>query len=379
MAKGGHEWQQEAAERFKEQSKGGRFKLVEGENTIRFLPRIGSKNSTTPFMEYQVHREVGPNKRFVRCGHTMRGDGECWLCDEKIPELANSKNPQKEKRAVLLEAQKMFCFQVATIDADSSKWQGPYFWAIAAGGGRALSTRILGVLKNTKREWIDPEEGYNLTIERTGTGKTDTIYGQLIADDEPSKLPDKILAAAKPFSTHIPAYSEEQQKAAYFGEDADAATEDEERGGGRAKKKPVAEEDEAAEPETETTEEEEPPAKPKKKPAPVVEDDEEAPRPKKKPAPVVEEEEEAVAEDEEAVVADEEEEPPAKPKKKPAPVVEDEEEERPRKKGKPVEEDENAEEVEEPAPKPKKKVYAEEEDEPPAKPKKKAARGSDDD
>ena len=373
-----HDWREEANERYKEKASKGRFKLVEGENTIRILPRVKAK-SKVPFYEYLVHREVGPNKRFVRCGKTLSGDGECWLCDHKIPALEKSESSAKQKMAATLQPKEQFVVQVASVDADSGKMTGPFLWTVSTGGARSLAARLLGVLRSTKRDYIDPVKGYNLTIERTGTGKLDTVYGAVTPDEEPSRVSEKILAKAKPFSELIPAYSEEQQKAAYFGQDSREETgrsspeEDEEV---KPKKKKHREEEE--EPEEEETEEEEEseeeeepeeeeeeaPKKKKKKPTeeeesePEEDEEEDEPKPKKKKKHVEEDEDEETGEEEEESDEDEEEESDD----------EDEEEERPRKKGKkaaeedeeesePEEEEESEpeEDEEEDEPKPKKK------------------------
>src|ERR1700685_232443 len=101
------DWREEAKERYQEKVSKGRFKLVEGENTIRILPRVKAK-SKVPFYEYLVHREVGPNKRFMRCGKNLHGDGDCWLCDKKIPALAASESPSKNKMAAALQPVEQF-------------------------------------------------------------------------------------------------------------------------------------------------------------------------------------------------------------------------------------------------------------------------------
>ncbi len=243
MAKSEKDWREHAAERLKEKLSKGRFKLSEGENTIRILPRMKAK-SEVPFYEYLVHRDVGPNKRFMRCGKNMHGEGECWLCDKKIPALENSESSAKNKMAAALQPKEQFVVQVAVYDTDNEKMIGPYLWTVPTGGGRSLSARLLRVLKNTKRDYVHPIKGYNLTIERTGTGKMDTTYGDPVADEEPSKVPDKILARAKGFGELIPAYSEEQQKAAYFGQDSQDVVEEEEP---RSKKRDRDEEETADE------------------------------------------------------------------------------------------------------------------------------------
>ncbi len=372
------DWREEAGRRLKEKQSKGRFKLPEGETTIRILPRIGSKKSQTPFFEYLVHREVGPNKRFVRCGKTMHQDGDCWLCDKKIPDLQGG-DSAKQKRAAALQAKEQFVVQVATVDPDSGKMQGPFLWAVPTGGARSLSARLLGVLKSTKRDYVDPEKGYNLTIERTGMTMTDTVYGQPTPDEESSAISDKVLKRAKPFSEYVPSYSEEQQKAAYFGRDEEAEAEEdetrpaeedetEEDEAPKGKKKPVEDEDEEEtpkpkgkkkpvdedEPEPDEDEEETPKSKGKKKPVDEDDEPEEDERPKGKKKPVEDEDEtEPVEEDEEEVPkskgkkkpTEDEDEPeedePAPSKKGKKKVEEDDEEERPKSKKKPVEDDDD--------------------------------------
>jgi hypothetical protein len=371
------DWRQEANERYKEKSQKGRFKLIEGENTLRLIPRINGpvidgKKVTTPFYEYMVHRDVGPNKRFVRCGKNMRREGKCWLCDVKILELQGG-DSAKQKRAAALEPREQFCLQVGVVDTDTQKMRGPYLWTVPTGGARSLAARLLGVLKTTRREFVDPDEALNITIERTGTGKMDTIYGQITPDETPTKLPDRILTAAKSFESMVAPYSSEQQKAAYFGRDEDeTAVEEEapaeeaedERPSGKKRAAVEEEEEDVAPPRKKHVEEEEEDAPPPRKKAAVVED-EDAPPPKKK---VVVEEEEDAPPRKKAVVEEDEDEPAPKPKKKA--VVEEEEDAPPPKKKRVVEEEESEPEAEpeeeEERPKTtKKKVYAEEEEERP--------------
>jgi hypothetical protein len=378
----GQDWRQEAARRYKEKMSKGRFKLAQGMNTIRVLPRVGSKEDNSPFMEYQVHREVGPNKRFVRCGHDAHDGGECWLCDEKIPALLASDNPAKRKMGAALQPKEQFVVQIAVVDQDTGKMTGPVLWTVPTGGSRALSTRLLGVLKSPKRDYIDPEDGYNLSIERTGSGRLDTVYGQIEPDDEPSAVPDKILAATKPFDKYVPAYSEEQQKAAYFGRDeheaeSRAAEEEEEEEEPRKKPKRALDEDDEYDrphkkPRHDEEDEEEDEA-PKKKPKKPAEDEDEDEAPKKKPKKPVDEDDDADAEAE-----PDEDEDDTPPKKKPRLAEEEDEDEVPRKKPKKPAEDEDEEEDNEPK-KPRKKPVEEDEEEEDERPRKKPKKPAADD
>jgi len=386
------DWRQEAADRLKEKTSKGRFKLVEGDNTIRILPRVKSKK-TTPYLEYLVHRDVGPNKRFLRCGHAIHGEGECWLCD-KAAKLAKSDSKTKQKIAAALQPKEQFVVQIAVVQPDSGKMRGPYLWTVSTGGKKSLAMRLLGVLKNPKKDCIDPKRGYNLNIERTGT-QLDTTYTTPIVDEEPSKVPSKILDRCKGFNELIPPYSEEQQKAAYFGQDSrdgeDEAMatkkkrreeEDEEDETPKKKKKHGRDEEDEDESEDEEEEEEddtesedeededESPKKKKKKKSgdeededeeeesEDEEDEDESPKKKKKKKGAEEEDEEEDEEEEDESEEDDteeedEDETPKKKKKKPA--DEDEEEE--------DEEEEPEEEDEEETPKKKKKKKSSEEDE----------------
>src|SRR5580698_3343451 len=78
-----------AALALKERSRGKRFKLTEGDTTFRVLPNaLGVEQRD--YAQYGMHSEVGPRKAFIRCGKSVSGKGDCWLCDEMIPKLQAS-------------------------------------------------------------------------------------------------------------------------------------------------------------------------------------------------------------------------------------------------------------------------------------------------
>ena len=96
-------WKTEAQERVKEQKAGASFKLAEGDNLFRILPNPKGPRFS-PFIEFRIHRDVGPDKRFVACGKDIRGEGKCWLCDKKIPELQSSESSKKRLMAENMQA-----------------------------------------------------------------------------------------------------------------------------------------------------------------------------------------------------------------------------------------------------------------------------------
>lgn len=240
----------------------GSFKLSEGPNTIRVLPTPESSTTPALYYEYLVHRDVGPKKRLQVCGKTMAGKGKDWLCDKKIPDLLER---GKDQTAANLKPKEQMVVQVAVID-DDGEWTGPFIWYVPTGKEKSLSYRILQLLSSKKRDYADAKRGYNFTIERTGTGQTDTRYGSPEPDDESSKVPKSILAKLKPFSEVLTPYSELDQKAAWLGKDRDEleaeSDEDEDDDDmamkeNKKKKKKREEEDEEEVDETEDEDEEE--------------------------------------------------------------------------------------------------------------------------
>jgi gp32 DNA binding protein like len=302
------------------------FKLKEAENTIRILPTPASKSTPDRFIEYAVHREVGPKKQMVRCGKdpVNHYEGDCWLCDVTIPKLRAKGN---DVRADALEARDVCAMQIASvIETDNGvEYRGPFIFTPAT---TLADTILASIFGSRKRDYTDPEKGYNITINRTGTGRNDTRYSAPMPDEEPSKIPKKFIGLVdklKPFSElkEIPAYSEAKQKAAYIGKDVvddDPEEEDE----SAPKRRRDVEEDEGDEAE------EAPPPRKRRVPA----EDEDEPTPVKRRTEPIEEEGEADEETQarprkRAVVEDDEADPP--PKKKRPPVEEDEPEPRPKK------------------------------------------------
>jgi hypothetical protein len=351
------------------------YKLLQGDNLFRILPTPESKTTPAVFYEYRVHREVGPRKANVMCGKDVVNDeGRCWLCDVMIPKL---RKMGKEVRAAALEPKDNLAIQVAKVDEDGSM-SGPFIFTPSKRVGDQIVASILG---SKKRKYADPKNGFNLTINRTGTGKNDTRYGMIEPDVDPSEVPSELVKKLKPFSElrEIGFYDEAKQKAAYTGQDAVVEEEEEEEVKPKAKKatpKPEPEEDDEEEAddaeveETEDEEEEEDDEEPEAGDEEEVEEDneeeEEEPAPKKaakgkpsKKQPEPEDDEELEVEED-----DEEEEPAPKKvtgkgKKQPEPEPEEDDE---------VEVDEEEEDIdlddieeeeeEEPAPPPKKKAAA---------------------
>lgn len=210
------DWKKNAKD-IAERQKKDSFKLEPGDNCIRVLKTPKGKKSTAVVFEFAVHNEVGPEKKWLRCGiHPTTKKGKDFLCDTAIPRL-EKKN--KETRAAKLAPQTKVVVQVAKI-SESGKWTGPHLWYPS---GKTATELLTSILQSKKRDYVNHEKGYNLNIHRTGSGFKDTRYGAIIPDDERSKVPQRILDKLVPFDElkSIPAYDETRQKKAYYGEDYD--------------------------------------------------------------------------------------------------------------------------------------------------------------
>lgn len=349
-------WREEFREVLKERAAANTFKFAEGDNTIRVLPNKKGVEHR-PAVIFRVHKEVGPNRRFLKCGKTREGKGPCWLCDVKIPALAQSDKPGLNAKAKTLEANEQVVMQVAWKDQDSGVWKGPKPLFLTLGKGRAFGNRLLSFL--IQKPYDDPVKGRNIVITRTGTTKNTTVYDSITAEDAPERVPPVLLTKLKSFEEIVGAYSKEAQIAAYEGREP-AEEEEPEQEEVPTEEVEASEEPEAGEEAVEDVGEGE------ERVVEVVEEEvEEKPQPRRKPrkAPVEEEpieygeettgeseegepaedseetaSEEGEAEAEEGMSAEEEEllEEPApivrkpaavKPKPKPRAVVEEEPEE----------------------------------------------------
>jgi hypothetical protein len=248
-------------QRLKERTTSKRFKLPEGDTTFRVLPNAKGLDKFA-FVEYAMHSNVGARKAYLRCGDKKAGEGNCWLCT-KVAELGESKKSAAREAADKMKRKEACAVQIAYVS--DGKWIGPVLWEMPV----SIANKLMGIM--SRKEVENPEKGYNITISRVGTGMTDTRYGDMDRDDEPSAAPAKVLAALQPFGEVVRKYDEALQKKEFFGHEQ---TED------------ITEEEPAEEEEVKPTS--------KKKPA-VVEEEEEEVQVAKKPAakkkPVVEEEE----------------------------------------------------------------------------------------
>jgi hypothetical protein len=342
-------WKDKAQERVKEKMAGSTQKIEEGNNCLRIMPdkkdlipgaRLGPKGVYhPPYREFRIHRDVGPDNAMCGCGKDIEGKGRCWLCDTQIPSLEAAGIPAKHQKAQKIGPQEQFVVNASRIDPDTQKFGTAKPWWVSTGSGipglqsQSLAVRVFSKMSGGKRDFVDPDKGYNLNIERVGVGLK-TRYPSVESDDSASKVPTSILDTVKDLDSAIPVYDEEDQKSAYFGRPRKGRGDAEEEKPKRNRREEAATDEAPRRKRPADEEEEELPADDEEELLPA--DDEEE-------APPADDDEETPPSDED------EEEPPADDEEEEAPPPDDDEEEAP-----PADEDESEEEPEEePAPPPR--------------------------
>lgn len=235
-------WKDEARQRFKDAAQGNKYDLAPGQNTFRLLcakealEMMATLKKTyrdlpdkpKPYRDYLVHYNVGPKRQGVQniqtCGHDIYGGGTCWLCDALLPSLLRSNSDAKRAQAQAMVAKARMTVMVSPIDRETGSFGAPKPLSMDRGGGKSLYIKILSLLKEPKRDYEDPQRGYNVTIERLGTG-TATTWMSPDPDERPTKVPDSVLSQIKPLEGYP--YSEKEQKAAYHGQETTDTVDDE--------------------------------------------------------------------------------------------------------------------------------------------------------
>ncbi len=225
------DWRKKQQERVNDKKEGTSLKLDEGTTCFRVMPdkkdllpdgRLGPKGiQNSPVREFRMHRHVGPDDATVMCGKDIDSKGRCWLCDEVIPKLES--NPAKVAQARKVGPQEQFVIQASKYDTNTQKFKLPKLMWLSTGagipgkpGGNTLALRVQSKIVGTRKDYIDPVKGYNLNIEKTGSGLK-TRYPSVEGDESPTKVPLQVTAAVVSLDSLLPKYDEEDMKSLWFG------------------------------------------------------------------------------------------------------------------------------------------------------------------
>lgn len=146
--------------------------LVVGDNVLRFLPALPGKPS--PFRVTAVHYVEplpGTDRKLVFCCPRVELKQPCVVC-QKSEELARSGNPIDRANAGKMSAGLRIYANV--IDRNS-----PQAGVRVTTLGRMIYEQLKAIRRNTRLggDFTDPgPKGFDIIIQREGTGPTDTRY-----------------------------------------------------------------------------------------------------------------------------------------------------------------------------------------------------------
>ena len=158
------------------------FQPKAGEYTLRFLPPTWDDPEHYGFDVY-VHYGIGPDNASYLCLEKNR-DEVCPICEE-IKRLANDSDVDQD---ALRRKKAKKRVMVWLIDRDSER-DGPMIWAMPWTTDRDI-TKVSQDRRTGEIFCVDdPEEGYDVDLERIGTG-INTEYTGIKVANRPSPLSD---------------------------------------------------------------------------------------------------------------------------------------------------------------------------------------------
>lgn len=167
------EWTEEAAESDQEEldkSGGEFFKVKEGRNLVRFLPgRPGQK----PFLTVWQHFiEVPGEQRPVvfNCPRMNPSKQPCPACGESDKLRASSSKVDRDRAFKLNAKIRVFANMIDRKNADRG--------VQVLGFGKTVHEQLISIRRDPSDggDFTHPLNGFDIIIEREGTGKNDTEY-----------------------------------------------------------------------------------------------------------------------------------------------------------------------------------------------------------
>lgn len=162
-----------------------KFTPKEGFNPVRILPHDRKRwpDLSHWAMEVYVHRDIGPDHGHFLCLDKMRGE-PCPICEARR-DLDSRGRADKETLDALKAQSKFICW---IIDRNDER-TGPKIYEFSASFERDICNLCIDKRRGKVLSVDHPDDGYDLEIDRRGTGLT-TKYDKKL-DREPTYLHDK--------------------------------------------------------------------------------------------------------------------------------------------------------------------------------------------
>lgn len=138
------------------------FTAREGVNTVRILPMPPGKDWRHYGFQVYAHYDIGPDKSSYLCLAKMKGEA-CPICDERT---AASGAGHDDLAKVLRFGERVPMF---VIDRANPK-DGPMLWNVSGGMDKDVSKLCIDPSTGEILLVDHPDEGYDLSFTRTGTG-----------------------------------------------------------------------------------------------------------------------------------------------------------------------------------------------------------------
>ncbi len=179
----------------------------EGASLIRILPPYSGEDW---YKETWFHFGVGVDRKPIACARRLL-DEPCYLC-EQVDELRKSEDPRDVELSTQIAARRRVFYNIIDIDDVESGAQ------IFSSGVTIFKEFLMYVADPDWGDITDPDEGYDIVIEREGTG-IDTKY-TVRAKKNPTPLIDPgLLEELRDLDEMVEILPYEQVKAIYEGEE----------------------------------------------------------------------------------------------------------------------------------------------------------------
>lgn len=196
-------------EKLEEIRKGGtRFwKPKEGASLIRILPPYSGEDW---YKETWSHFGIGVDRKPIACARRLL-DEPCYICDQ-VDELRKSEDPRDVELTTQIAARRRVFYNIIDLDDIESGVQ------IFSSGVTIFKDLLMYVADPDWGDITDPEQGYDIVIDRAGTG-IDTKYNTR-AKKNPTPLIDPgLLDELRDLDDMVEILDYEQVKAIYEGEE----------------------------------------------------------------------------------------------------------------------------------------------------------------
>ena len=172
---GTYDPKQAAAERDASASQSNFMKLTEGRNVIRILPPKAGENSPFKIVRQHFIKLPGGKTPAVFVCPRVHGGGRCPACEQAVKLRATGHKIDKDKAWEMSHKLRVF----ANVIDRKDEAAGPKL----VGFGKTIFDELTALRQDEDAggDYCHPTEGFDIIIERTGTGKNDTEYATRLA------------------------------------------------------------------------------------------------------------------------------------------------------------------------------------------------------